>query len=111
MDIFFFSHYSLPTLRSDVLRGPDLTGAEGWLAISHSMEPRATDLHSDYIAFSRVTVNRLQRLIYSAITVVFAIFLGLAFFAFYQRNQLMSNDNWQKKQLGLLRPNLWLNLP
>ena len=62
--------------RSDVLRGPDLTAAEGWLAISHSMEPRSTDLHGDYIAFSRATVNRLQRLIYSAITVAFAIVLG-----------------------------------
>jgi len=79
--------------RSDVLRGPDLTAAEGWLAISHSMEPRSTDLHGDYIAFSRATVNRLQRLIYSAITVAFAIVLGLAFFAFQQRNQAVDAKN------------------
>ena len=84
--------------RSDVLRGPDLTAAEGWLAISHSMEPRSTDLHGDYIAFSRATVNRLQRLIYSAITVAFAIVLGLAFFAFQQRNQAQKTARASKSQ-------------
>ena len=91
--------------RSDGLRGPDLTSAEGWLSISHSMEPRSTDLHGDYIAFSRATVNRLQRLIYSAITVAFVIVLGSAIFAFKQRhllwlerNQAMLNARASKSQ-------------
>ena len=83
--------------RSDVLRGPDLTAAEGWLAISHSMEPRSTDLHGDYIAFSRATVNRLQRLIYSAITVAFVIVLGSAIFAFQQRHLLWLERNQAQK--------------
>ena len=65
--------------RSDVLRGPELTAAEGWLSISRSMEPQSTELHDDYITFSWANASRIQRLIYSSIGVAFIILvLGLA---------------------------------
>ena len=73
--------------RTDVLRGPELTAAEGWLSISQSMEPQSTELHDDYITFSRATVNRFQRLIISGVTVAFVLVLGLAAFSFYKSNQ------------------------
>ncbi|MDP6416604.1 MAG: toll/interleukin-1 receptor domain-containing protein, partial [Gammaproteobacteria bacterium] len=73
--------------RSDILRGPELTAAEGWLSISHSMEPQSAELHDDYITFSRATVNRLQRLMISSVTVAFVLMMGVSVFAFYQRNQ------------------------
>ena len=40
--------------RTDVLRGPELLAAEGWLSISQSMQPPATELHDDYITFSQL---------------------------------------------------------
>ena len=73
--------------RTDVLRGPELTAAEGWLSISQSMEPQSTELHDDYITFSRAAVNRFQRLMISGVTVAFIMMVGLSVFAFYQRNQ------------------------
>ena len=53
--------------RTNILRGSDLMLAEGWLAISHSMQPPATELHTDYISFSRASIKRLQKLIYTGI--------------------------------------------
>ena len=67
--------------RTDGLRWPELTAVEGWLSISQSMEPQSTELRDDYITFSRATVNRLQRLIYSGVAVAFVLVLGLAVFA------------------------------
>ena len=69
--------------RTDVLRGPELTAAEGWLSISQSMEPQSTELHDDCIIFSRATVSRIQGAIYSDITVVFVMMMGLLAFAFH----------------------------
>ena len=73
--------------RTDVLRGPELLAAEGWLAISQTMQPSSTNLHQAYIVFSRETVRRLQRMIYSAIATGFILVLGIAAFAFVQRHQ------------------------
>ncbi|MDP6960875.1 MAG: hypothetical protein QF595_05055 [Dehalococcoidia bacterium] len=61
--------------------------AEGWLTQGVSKEPRPAELHSEYIAFSRAAVSRIQRLIYSGIAVAFVLVLGLAVFSFYQRQQ------------------------
>ena len=61
--------------------------AEGWLTQGVSKEPRPAELHSEYIAFSRAAVNRLQRLMISGITVAFIMMIVLSVFAFYQRNQ------------------------
>ena len=65
----------------------ELTMAEGWLTQGVSKEPRPAELHSEYIAFSRAAVNRLQRLMISGITVAFIMMIVLSVFAFYQRNQ------------------------
>ena len=45
---------------TDVLRGPELLAAEGWPAIGRSMEPNPTTLQTEYINFSRSTVNKVQ---------------------------------------------------
>ena len=73
--------------RSAGLRGQELQTAEGWLAQSGSKDPQPTALHREYLTFSRATVSRIQRLIYSGIGMAFVLVLGLAIFAFYQRNQ------------------------
>ena len=65
----------------------ELTMAEGWLTQGVSKEPRPAELHSEYIAFSRAAVSRIQRLIYSGIAAVFVLVLGLAVFSFLQRQQ------------------------
>ena len=73
--------------RNAGLRGQELQTAEGWLAQSGSKDPQPTALHREYLTFSRASVSRIQRLIYSGIGVTFVLVLGLAIFAFYQRNQ------------------------
>ena len=47
------------------------------------MEPQSTELHDDCIIFSRATVSRIQGAIYSDITVVFVMMMGLLAFAFH----------------------------
>jgi hypothetical protein len=56
--------------RSNILRGEELIAAEGWLVISRSMQPPATELHRTYIVFSRSTNQTLQNLIYSGIGII-----------------------------------------
>ena len=73
--------------RSNILRGLELTAAEGWLAISESMQPPSTGLHAEYISFSRATIRRLQRLVISSAIITFVLVLRLAIFAFYQRQK------------------------
>ena len=68
----------------------ELTMAEGWLTQGVSKEPRPAELHSEYIAFSRAAVNRLQRLMISGVVVAFVLVLGLAFFSFLQRQQAVT---------------------
>ena len=94
--------------RSKVLRGDDLTAAEIWLAVSQSMQPVATELHGDYISFSRATVKRLQRLIYSGIGLAFAVVLGLAIFALFQRQSAIESANLAEiaKEEALLQKQL-----
>ncbi|MAT74601.1 hypothetical protein CMK14_05540 [Candidatus Poribacteria bacterium] len=92
--------------RTDVLRGPELTVTEGWLTISQSMEPQSTELHDDYITFSRATVGRIQKSIYSGVAVAFVMMMGLLAFAFTSITKQMRSDSRQKKQPGLR----WLSL-
>ena len=84
--------------RSKVLRGDDLTAAEGWLSVSQSMQPVATELHADYIGFSRATVKRLQRLIYTGSGLAFAVVLGLAVFALFQRQSAIESAQLAEKR-------------
>ena len=88
--------------RTDVLRGPELTAAEGWLAISQSMDPQSAELHDDYITFSRATVNRLQRFIYTSIGLAFVIMLGLSIFSYLQ-SDLAKNERLERERLEALK--------
>ena len=55
---------------SNILRGDELIVAEGWLAISRSIQPPVNELHQTYIVFSRSTTQTLQNLIYSGIGII-----------------------------------------
>ena len=73
--------------RSAGLRGQELQTAEGWLQQSGSKDPQPSELHREYLIFSRTAVNRLQRLVISSVVVAFLLVLGLAVFSFLQRQQ------------------------
>ena len=73
--------------RGLALSKQELQVAEGWLTEGINKEPKPTELHTEYVAFSRTAVDRFQRLMISGVTVAFVLVLGLAVFAFYQRNQ------------------------
>ena len=47
-------------------------------------------MHDDYITFSRATVSRIQRLIYSGIAVAFVLVLGSAFLALQARKEALA---------------------
>ena len=65
----------------------ELQVADRWLTQGLPAEPKPTDLHGEYVDFSRTVVDRFQRLMISGVTAVFVLMMGLLVFAFYQRNQ------------------------
>ena len=69
--------------------------------ISQSMQLLSTNLQQEYIVFSRETVRRLQRLIYSAIVAGFILVLGITAFALVQRQQAMIAKEEAEKQRQL----------
>ena len=69
--------------------------------ISQSMQLLSTNLQQKYIVFSRETVRRLQRLIYSAIAGGFILVLGITAFALVQRQQAMIAKEKAEKQRQL----------
>ena len=69
--------------------------------ISQSMQLLSTNLQQEYIVFSRETVRRLQRLIYSAIAGGFILVLGITAFALVQRQQAMIAKEEAEKQRQL----------
>jgi len=71
---------------SFLLRGKDLREAEQWMAGSGEREPKPTTLHSQYILASRKAATRLQQIIVGAVTVAFLVAVGLAIYAFRQKN-------------------------
>jgi len=73
--------------RGLALSKQELQVAEGWLTEGITKEPKPTELHTEYVAFSRTAVDRFQRLMISSVTVAFVLVLGFAVFAFYQRGQ------------------------
>jgi WD40 repeat protein len=90
---------------SFLLRGKDLREAEQWMAKSSEREPKPTALQSQYILASRQGATRLQRIIIGAVAVAFLIAVGLAIYAFLQKNvaqretQLaLTNEAEAKKQ-------------
>ncbi len=77
---------------SFLLRGADLTEAESWLsdAAQHA-EPSPTNLHTEYIVASRTSQTRVQRLqVWSAVGAA-VVALGLAVWAFIERNTATDN--------------------
>lgn len=71
---------------SFLLRGKDLREAEQWVAKSAEKEPKPTTLHSQYILASRQLATKTQRIIFEAVAVAFLIAVGLAIYAFRQKN-------------------------
>ena len=90
--------------RGLALSKQELQVDEGRLTQGITKEPKPTELHTEYLAFSRTAVDRFQRLMISSITVAFVLMIRVSVFAFYQRNQA-------QERLGLPPQSLWLPLP
>jgi WD40 repeat protein len=71
---------------SFLLHGKDLREAEQWVAKGAEKEPKPTALHSQYILASRQSATRLQRIVIGAVTIAFLIAVGLAVYAFIEKN-------------------------
>jgi len=74
-------------IRGLALSKQELQVAERWLTQGLSIEPKPTDLHGEYVGFSRTAVDRLQRLVISSVTVAFVLVLGLSVFSLIKSNQ------------------------
>ena len=61
--------------RGLALSKQELQVAEGWLTEGINKEPKPTELHTEYVAFSRTAVDRFQRLMISSVTVAFVLVL------------------------------------
>ena len=70
---------------SFLLRGKDLAEAEQWVANSGEKEPKPTTLQSQYILASRQAATKQQRLIIGAVVAAFVLAVGLAVYAFIQK--------------------------
>ncbi|HIA64913.1 TPA: TIR domain-containing protein [Candidatus Poribacteria bacterium] len=75
----------------------ELQVAERWLTQGLSTEPKPTDLHGEYVDFSRTVVDRFQRLMVSSVTVAFVLMMGWSVFALYQRNQAGKEADAQRQ--------------
>ena len=84
--------------KSASLRGQELKTAEGWLEQSGSKDPQPAELHREYLAFSRITVNRLQRFVVSSVSVAFVCLLGLLVFALVQRQAALRTSQISNSQ-------------
>ena len=76
--------------RSFLLHGKDLREAEQMVAKSAEKEPKPTTLQSQYILASRQSATKTQRIIIGAVAVAFLIAVGLAIYAFRQKNLAQS---------------------
>ena len=81
---------------SFLLRGKDMTDAERWVVMSAEKEPRPTTLQSQYILASRLSATRRQRIIVATVAVAFVIAMGLAIYAFRQKNVAERNGRQAK---------------
>ncbi len=69
----------------------DLEAAENWLSTSANLNPRPTDLQSQYILASRAAETRRQRTLLVSVTAALLMTIGLAILAVYLF--LQSQDN------------------
>ena len=72
--------------KSFLLYGKDLREAERWVAKSSEKDPKPTTLQSQYILASRQAATKLQRIVIAAVVVAFLVAMGLAVYAFIQKN-------------------------
>jgi WD40 repeat protein len=86
--------------RSFHLRGKDLTEAEQWVAKGVEKEPKPTTLQSQYILASRQAATKTQRIIIGAVAVAFLIAVGLAIYAFLQKNVAQFETKEAQTQRG-----------
>ena len=85
---------------SFLLRGKDLREAESWVARSAEQKPKPTTLQSQYILASREAATKMQRIIIGAVAIAFVAALGLAIYAFLQRNRAQEQTNLaQQRQI------------
>lgn len=83
---------------SFVLRGKDLREAEQWVTKSTEKDPKPTTLHSQYILASRQAAIKLQRIVIGAVATAFVIALGLAVYAFLQKNVAQQQKNLAQRR-------------
>ena len=73
--------------RSALLRGSELHAAEHWLGHQRDHRQRATTEQTEYIVESRRTASARQRLVLAVVGAGLLIAVGLAIFAFVQREE------------------------
>jgi WD40 repeat protein len=81
---------------SFLLRGKDLSEAEQWIVRSAEKEPKPTALHAQYILASRQAATKTQRIIIAAVAIALVVAIGLAIYAFSQRNTAQSETREAK---------------
>ena len=74
-------------IRELALSRQELQVAEKWLTQGLSTEPKPAELHSEYLAFSRISIDRLQRLIVVGVSIIFVLVV-LSVFSLFQRQLL-----------------------
>src|SRR5580693_9211447 len=72
--------------KSFLLHGKDLREAEWWVAKSSEKDPKPTSLQSQHILASRQSATKLQRIVIAAVTAALLVAVGLAVYAFIQKN-------------------------
>ena len=76
--------------RSFLLRGSELTAAEGWLASGADKDPGPTALQQEYVYASRAASTRRQRTLAGASVVVAAVSVALLVFALISRHDAVN---------------------
>src|SRR5436190_1680797 len=85
--------------KSFLLRGTELTAAERWLADQGDHRERATDEQASFIAESRQAATRRQRALIAGVLGALAIAVGLAVFAFVQRQEATHQTHIAQSEL------------
>jgi WD40 repeat protein len=99
---------------SFLLQKNDLAAAEVWLTLGPTKEPKPTAMQTQYVIDSRTSATKRQRLALGAVSVGFVITIALAVFAWFQRNEAVSEANIalarqlaaQAEVIGSEHPNL-----
>lgn len=65
-----------------LLRGDELRQAEAWLTVGVNKDPAPTDLQAEYIAASRAAQVRLQRTIFTMVSIALIVAIGLSILSF-----------------------------